>query len=115
MAYPVVYPEPVVVWVANQYKAAVQSQWSRVTPDLDDWRGLLDGVVGLLPQAWSGGSSDSVCQWLGDVRSSMQRCCDGCDDEFRYAFNGQPDLVESTAWQAHWSGSGGYRSLPVGA
>jgi len=88
--------------VANPYRVVIKSEWDGCADEVEILRGFLDGLVGLLPQAWQGGSSGVRCEKLGYSRDSARSMARRVDHEFYTAYWNQPADVDEGAWQTRW-------------
>jgi len=89
--------------VPNRFRAAVVSARSAsVGPASTLSTALDDAVKAMANGAWTGGSSGDLEDLLTSWSTTCQNASTGAMDEFDDALRAQPEMVESSSWQAHW-------------
>ena len=93
--------------VPNPYLAAIKSAKGRSTGPADTLRTALDNAVTAMEAgAWMGGKADTFAGSLSGWKSTTGHAATNALQEFDDAIAGQPEMVETNAWQVHWHNLG---------
>jgi len=93
--------------VANPYKKAIDSTWSKCSDDIDTVSDGLESAVRVFESgAWIGGLADQAHDLLLYLRGELKGVAMDADDAFSTAYDSQPPSVEEDAWQIHWRNLG---------
>lgn len=96
-----------IVMVNNNYKTALESARSASQGAADDLGTALCAAQRAVEAgAWGGPMGEDFAGELARYRTMLNDAGPEAIDTFDAAIAGQPDRVESTAWQVRWHSSG---------
>lgn len=99
-----------VTMVPNPYRSALEEARSRsVDPAGDIKEALAQVDRAMSAGCWVSTTADDFGAALAEHRRTLGRVRDDVFQEFDDAISGQPERVESTAWQTRWQRLAGTR------
>lgn len=93
--------------VPNPYLAAIRSAKTSATGPAQELKdGLKSAKTAMENNCWQSPMADAFFSTLAQHERTLSNCRTNALGEFDDAMAGQPERVESTAWQVHWHNLG---------